>query len=263
MFSESIAERIKKIDREELEAIALMGSYARGEACKYSDIDIVCFLKEGNEGRLPDIEIVDSKYLVISYVTREETDKWFCDPEKATECISGLRQSKVIWDPNGYLSSLKKRAEEFKWDSSLQEKANNYASRELVSWVEEVHKALQGLLFNDIGRMLNGLYGLTYGLFKVVRVQKGILLTSDNSFFKQVIDYFGEESEFAILGKEAFGIDNTLEVRERVISGLKLFDLITDMLVDILNDDDKEAILLVKDEIRRELCNKLEKLMDQ
>ncbi|MCG8643504.1 MAG: nucleotidyltransferase domain-containing protein [Desulfobacterales bacterium] len=253
MFSKAITQRIKEIHKEKLEAIALMGSYARNDANKYSDIDIVCFLKEKVSDQPTEIEVVDSKYIVISFCPKKEVETWFSDPEKVTECIAGLRSSKSIWDPYGFLCDLRRKAIDFKWDTTLQTKANEYASRELVSWIEEVHKALSGLLSDDIGRMLNGLFGLTYGLFKVLRVQSGIFLAGDNSFFQQVIDYFGEKSQLAILSKKAFGIDNALEIRDRVFAGIKLFDHITDLLLDILTDDDKKAILFVKDEIKKAL----------
>ena len=229
-----------------------MGSYARNQAKKFSDIDIVCFLKENIE--TPNqMEIVDKTYIVISFCTPKDVETWFSNPEKVTEHISGLRSAKTIWDPQGFLDDLRKRAISFNWDNTLQIKANEYASKELVYWIEEVHKALSGLLLDDIGKMLNGLFGLTFGLFKVIRVQQGILLTSENSFFQQVIDHFGNESPLTIISKQAFGIDNTLGIRERVLAGLRLFDYITDMLIDILKEDDKKVILFVKDGIKREL----------
>lgn len=253
MFSAEINQRIRDIKRQNLNSIALMGSYARTQAKKFSDIDIVCFLKEHVRKLPTQMEIVDKTYIVISFYTPKDLETWFSNPEKATEYISGLRSAKTIWDPQGFLDDLRKRALSFKWNNTLQIKANEYASKELVSWIEEVHKALSGLLLDDIGRMLNGLFGLTFGIFKVVRVQQGILLTSENSFFQQVIDHFGEESPLAIISKQAFGIDNTLGIRERVVAGLKLFDYVTDMFIDILREDAIEAVLFVKDEIRREL----------
>lgn len=253
MLSNIIMQRINKINRENLEAIALMGSYARNVAKKYSDIDIVCFLKDGIADQPTEIEVVDKKYIVISYCTNKDVETWFSDPEKVTEYVSGLRSAKKVWDPYGFLGDLRERAIQFQWDNTLQLKANEYASKQLVLWIEEVHKALTGLQINDIGRMLNGLFGLTFGLFQVIRVQRGILLSSDNSFFQQVIDHFGDQSYFTLLSKKAFGIGDPLEIRERVLAGIKLFDYITDMLIDILREDDKKAILFVKDEIKREI----------
>lgn len=253
MFSQNISARINRIDKTNLRAIALMGSYARGEAKKYSDIDIVCFLKENVQERPPQIKIIDQKYLVVSFVSFAEVESWFTLPEQAVKCILGLRYAKPIWDPNDCFVELQKRAIEFRWNDSFQLKANMYASKNLLSWVEEVHKALQGVLLRDTGRMLNGLHGLTFGLFHVVSVQRGILLFGDNSFFEQVTSYFGKESEFSQLSREAFGVEVAVELSQRVVAGLRLFCLVVDLLVDVLTEDEKVAVLLVKEEINREL----------
>lgn len=254
MLKKKIIERINKIDKKNIEAIALMGSYARNEAEKYSDIDIVCFVKNIKDyNDKNQIELLMDKYLVISYVDIQEVESWFTEPEKAVSYIYGLRTAKPLWDPNGFLEKIQRRALNFIWDDAMQRKANQYASKELISWIEEVHKALQGLILNDNGRMLNGLHGLTFGLFRVITVQKGILLRSDNSFFEQVLEGFGEGSQFTKLARESFGIGCALNIRERVISGLKLFLIVIDMMMDKFNEQDKKMICLVREEIGNEL----------
>lgn len=253
MYSQKIIARIDAIDKTKLLAIALMGSYARGEAGKYSDIDIVCFSEASAEGQSPLIEVIDEKYLVISFVSSGEVQSWFTQPEKATEYIGGLRFAQPIWDPTGYFAELQKRAFGFVWDESLQQKANIYASKSLFGWLEEVHKALQGLLMGDTGRMLNGLQGLTYGIFNVVRVQRGTMLSGENYFFEEVLNSFGQHSEFARLSRIAFGVGKGVELSERVLAGLQLFCQTVDMLSDSLSEDVKDGIMFVAREVKEEL----------
>lgn len=248
-----INKKIEELKDENIQAIGLMGSYARGEGKKYSDVDIVCFLKSHAEGKESIIEMIDEKYFVTSYVHPNDVDEYFTCPEKATEYIQGLKKVKVLWEQNNYLRRLKERADNFHWNDTLQKQANEYASKQLVGWVEEVHKALQGLISNDNGRMLNGIFGLTYGLFNVIRVQKGIMLEGDNSFYDKVVGYYPPESKFKKLSATAFGLKGSTTFKERVVAGLLLFDEVTDDLIDILENENRDIIITVKKSIKNEL----------
>jgi len=140
------------------------------------------------------------------------------------------------------------KANEFNWTSDIQKKANNIVSKEFVGYIEEVQKAIQGLLINDIGRMLNGLHGLTFGIFNIIRIQKGIILQGENTFFDQIIDYYKEDNYFNDLCRIAFGIDKST-ISERVIAGLKIFDKVTTELFSIICPEDKYMIKFIKNEI--------------
>ena len=122
---------------------------------------------------------------------------------------------------------------------------------ELVEWLEEVQKALQGYLINDEGRMINGLFGLTFGLFNIIRVQKGILVKSDNTFYNQVVNYYGKESKFAELSDKAFGINISLNLSQRVKSGLKLFLYVVEDMEEIFEEKDKEIIMNIKEKVEK------------
>lgn len=255
MINKIIEKKVDGIDKTDIEAIGLMGSYSRGEEKRFSDVDIVCILKGDVNKKSTFIEIIEGKYVVTSYVRLEEMERCFTEPESATEYILGLKQVKILYDTNGTFSNLKQRALNFKWTKELQLKANEIASRELVGWIEEVHKSIQGIISNDTGRMLNGIFGLTHGIFNVVRVQKGILLNGENTFYSKIIDYYGPNSRFAMLSEKAFGICPNSGIRERIVAGLLLFDLVTDDLMSVLRNEDKLPITLAKNEIRVELEN--------
>lgn len=248
--------KIQRIEKSDVEAIGLMGSYSRGEAETYSDVDIVCILKKDANEKQASIEIIDDKYVVTSYVTLANMDNCFIDVKKVTENILGLQQVKILYDPNYIFQDLKERALQFQWTKELQLQANQLVSEQLVGWLEEVHKALQGLLSNHVGKMLNGLFGLTYGMFHVVKVQKGILLNGENSFYSRIIECYGEESRFSKLSEKAFGISNNEGIQDRVVAGLFLFNEITEEFLDVLQEEDKRAIILVKQEIHKELAAK-------
>lgn len=255
MINEILERKINEIDKTNIESMGLMGSYSRGEAKKYSDVDIVCILKKDAGKKSTLIEIIEDKYVVTSFTSIEEMEECFTEPEGATENILGLQQVKILYDPNNTFNNLRLRGMKFQWTKEMQRKADEIAGRWMVGLIEEVHKALQGLLSNDVGRMLNGLFGLTHGLFNVVRVQKGILLNGENSFYNRIVGHDGVDSRFAMFSEKAFGIGESSGIRERTAAGLLLFDEVSDELMNVMREEDKQAVILAKEEIHRELGN--------
>ena len=218
-----------------VKAIVLMGSFARGDAGHFSDVDLVRFLApdapEDTEARS---FIIDDRLVVVSNVLRSQVEGWFTNPVSATECIAGIRTAKPLWDPDDLFSPIQRRAHAFVWDTDMQSKANAFAGEQMVGWVEEVYKGLEGIRRNDIGRMLNARFGLSFGIVKVVRVYLGILIDGDNTFYTQILERLGNDSEWARLCRAAFAIEPRegvpLPLTEQVLAGLRLYVLTADLI---------------------------------
>ncbi|MDP7146017.1 MAG: nucleotidyltransferase domain-containing protein [Pseudomonadales bacterium] len=223
-------------------SIVLMGSHARGDFGLYSDIDIVRFWQEMPEEHELVTYLIDSHFVVVSNVSTNQVEDWFLSPEMATEFIKGVMQSKVLWDRDGYFAAIKKRADCFVWDDGMQARADALVSSMVVGWIEEVQKALQGLRGNDPGRLLNGKHGLTWGLLKVMRIHKGLLLTGDNGAYPEMLACMGEDSEWSSLCRNAFGVEGETSLYAEIEAGLKLYALTAELLSGRLNTKDKELI---------------------
>jgi len=218
-----------------VQAIVLVGSFARGEAGHFSDVDLVRFLApDSPEDAEARSFIIDDRLVVVSNVLRSQVEEWFTNPVSATECIAGIRAAKPLWDPEDLFSPIQRRAHAFVWDTDMQSKANAFAGEKMVGWVEEVHKGLEGLRRNDIGRMLNARFGLSFGMMKVVRVYLGILIDGDNTFYAQTLERLGNDSEWARLCRASFGIEHRegapLPLPEQVLAGLQLYILTADLI---------------------------------
>ena len=233
-------------------AIILMGSYARGDAGPFSDVDLVRF--KSNEEEIPGsgTHLIDGFFVVVSDVSPSQVDTWFTNPEEATECIAGLRTARPLWDPEGYFKAIQKRASEFVWNSSLQDKANAYAGSQMVGWIEEVQKGLEGLRRGDEGRMLNAKHGFTWGMTRIMRVYRGVLISGDNASYTEVAQSMGTDSEWAVLSRRAFGLE-PIPLAEQIRAGLRLYALTFEMLADNLRPEDKELIAEAVKRIRDEL----------
>ncbi len=247
-------------------AFALLGSFARGDAGAFSDVDVVRFVNDdkhdaeaqsfligGEECRPtggeppPLLSIPLHRLVVRSTITPSQVESWFTEPGQALGIIDGLRRGKELWDPDQVFASIQQRAHRFEWTPEHQEKADQLAGKELVGWIEEAHKGLEGLRRNDTGRLLNARFGLSWGLSWVMRLHKGVLTTSDNSFYDDVINAVGPESRWAWLLRRAFGTVNqgdggSPSLRAEVQSGLLLYCETFELLKDALPRQDYALI---------------------
>ena len=216
-------------------AIALFGSHARGDAGPNSDIDLIRFV-ESDIANPPDggSHLIDDTLVVVSNYTPATVASWFSEPTEAVQAIAGLRQAQSLWDPTGHFAQLQQRAHTFTWNDELQAKADHWASEQMVGWIEEVHKGLEGLLRRDDGRMLNASFGLSWGLVGVVKVQRGVLVYSDNRFLDQVMESVGQTSRWSRLCQVSFGLTEEgmppPSLRERVVAGLWLYVATAELL---------------------------------
>ena len=245
MRYEELVERFRKPG---VLALALMGSQARGDAGPFSDIDLVRFVEQAATPPGEGSHAVDEALVVVSDVRPADVDGWLTDPLRATECVAGLRTARALWDPQDWFQGVQERARMFVWDRRMQARADLYASREMAGWVEEVHKGLEGLRRGDVGRLLSAHFGLSWGLAKVVRVQRGVLLSGDNAFLDQLLEALGPESRWARLCRCSFGLaepgDDAPSLEERVRCGLELFVATAGMLDEALTPEDRPVVEL-------------------
>jgi hypothetical protein len=247
-----------------IKAIAFTGSYARGESGPFSDIDLLRLVEDPPCDQVTDsgTYLIDEKLVVVSNVTPVQVEEWFTRPETAVNVIIGIRNSRLLIDRDGAFAAIQAKANTFEWDAAMQQKATVWASKQMVGWIEEVHKGLEGLRRHDIGRMLNSRFGCSWGLSKLMQVQRGILISGDNAFYDEVAQAVGIESEWVKLRRIAFGIEDTNgtapSLHEQVLAGLRLYVLTAELLQD--NFEPKEALLVNRtvELIKKTLSNHIE-----
>lgn len=245
-------------DSPSVNAIVLMGSHARGDAGPYSDVDLVRFVtEEAAELAGAGSHLIDGVLVMVSNVTPSQVERWFTEPEQATNTIAGLRTARPLLDRDATFAAIQARAQAFVWDAELQRKADLWASEQMVGWIEEVHKGLEGLRRRDPGRLLNASFGLSWGLSSVVKVQRGLLLSGDNGFFAEGANAVGPESLWSQLRAVAFGVaevhSHPPSLQERVVAGLHLYTLTAELVSPALQPEHIPLIVETVSLINREL----------
>ncbi len=238
-----------QFDTQEIVSIALMGSFARNDAGTFSDVDIVRFHWRNDTRQVESTtHFIRGDLVVVSDVVPSQIEGWFTDPEQATTYIAGIRNARTLRDEEGYFRAIQDRAHQFVWDEAMQQKANAYASSQMVGWIEEVHKGLEGLRRCDDGRLINARHGLSWGLTDVMRVQKGILISGDNSSYLAVTAALGERSEWVRLSRKSFAIDGDVSLAGQVRAGLRLYVLTAEQLTEIFKP---EELTLIEETVKR------------
>ena len=241
------------------QAVALLGSYARGDAGPFSDVDFLFLLPAGAQKPKHTNFLLDERLVTVNAVTPEQMDGWFTEPEQAVNVVAALREAIPLQDEDRLFAQVQSRARSFAWTAEMQAKADRYASHQMVGWIEETHKGLEGLRRNDVGRLLNARFGLSWGLAGLMRVQRGILGNSDNSFYDDVRRGLGEESRWSRLLAAAFGVTesdgNLISLHESVIAGLQLYCETAHLLVYALQPDDRPLIDATVARIETTICH--------
>ncbi len=256
-LSEILASLSTLADRPDVLALVLMGSYARGDAGAYSDVDLVRFVHTSTATESETL-LLDGTLVVISTATEQSVDGWFSEPSEAVETIFGLQTARALIDRGGFFAAVQARAQAFVWDDQLQHKADVWASKELVGLIEEVHKGLNGLVSGDRGRLLNARFGLSWLLSGVIKVQRGVLLRGDNGIYHDLAAVMGADSRWTHLRRAAWGIEDSdghvPALRDQVVAGLQLYIETVRLVKGALQPQDAPKIRATVALIRRVLA---------
>lgn len=217
------AELIQLADAPDVIGIGLTGSYARGTETPYSDLDLVRFVREMPESGTYQLRVVDGKLVSLSTTTIERKRADLSTPSEAIWAVQALRQMQIIKDSEGALAALQQEAFMFEW-TLLQEQANQHASDELFGLAEEAHKLMTGLHQDNEVVYTYAAMLLTMFLPRIVAVQRGLLLVSENEYFSAVGEAVGRDSAWTRAHRTAAGFDQPApDNHRRALAALELY----------------------------------------
>jgi hypothetical protein len=241
-------ELVNEFTDSETVGFLLTGSYARGDAGPFSDVDLMKFVR-----RLPQapsrrdlVRLVNERLVSVKVATVTEKLDELARPEKAIWAVPGLRQAIVLSDENEQLYALKHRAESFEW-ASLQPAAEAYASNEVAGYAEEVHKLLNASTGSDSAAEY-AILGLLLGLTRVVAVKLGIMIESENVYFGMVRKAMGDRSNWSLQHKR---ITEGGRLADRISAALLLYLATADLIDDVSSrGDDLNVVIGTKRQIK-------------
>jgi hypothetical protein len=249
-----------RFDAPAVRAIVLVGSFARGDMNELSDVDLLRFCDGGIEADGDGSHLVEGRLVTVSSISPQAVEDSFTLPERASGSIAGLRTARALIDRGGHFAAIQARARAFVWDAEMQKRADVWAGEQMVGWIEEVHKGLEGARSGGIGRMLNARFGLSWGLSRVIQVQRGVLVESDNTFFEQIEAAVGPHGAWARLRRAAFAIEPgggraPPTLREQVTAGLRLYVETARLLEDALTEEARPLVEATVARIQLNLTN--------
>jgi predicted nucleotidyltransferase len=216
---------VAELDGENVTGIGITGSHARGTPTPFSDVNVLRFVQDApapeEAYRLFQRQdhLISLKTTTIAAKRAELTR-----PEDLIWAVPGIRQMRVLLDKRGELARLKRDVDPFNW-RLFQPAADAYASRELLGFAEEAHKVMSGLFLNDEPAMLYATYGLVLGLARIMAVQRGLFIESENRYFEQVANLFEPGADWPRCFRSAAGLDNSLNGQPLTVTMRAFFAL--------------------------------------
>lgn len=241
-----LSKLVEELDSDDVTAIILHGSYARGDAAPYSDVDLVRLLRDAANCSPQKQYFYRDEYLV-SVGTRTITQyrERLTIPEQAIFAIQGIREARILVDKEGAFSAFQQEAKAFSWEL-LQQAANDYASSTLMLHTEYVLKIMRALLLSDEVALLEMALDLVSALIDAIAVQRGVFVVSGNTYFHQVYEAVGRDSNWTRYHMRAAGVDSEVmpitSIEERGIAALHLYRETVQLLRPYLNPIHCEVI---------------------
>ena len=99
---------LKKVDSPNVVGVGIVGSYARGEESKYSDVDFDIFVDKMPEDQYDRYTLRhwDDKLVSLKYTLLADERSALTNPRRAIWAVPGLTGMNIILDKNGALKDL-------------------------------------------------------------------------------------------------------------------------------------------------------------
>ena len=240
-FIQSILE---KIDSPDVIGVGIVGSYARGQEAKHSDVDVDIFVSKlpENEYDRYTLRYWDGKLVSLKYTFLDSELDALSNPRRAIWAVPGLQSMKIVLDKDGSLAELQRMALKFDW-SLLQPSADEFAAQEIMGNAEEVHKILNGLARGHESTVLYATWGLVKNMLEAVAVQRGIMMVSENRYFDLIQSAVGHDTKWVSAFRTAWGLDYaSSQYQTRGTAALKLYRLTAAMFDGLIPEKHREVV---------------------
>jgi hypothetical protein len=235
---------LDKIDSPDVIGVGIVGSYARGQESKYSDVDVDIFVRKPPENPYDryTLRYWDNKLVSLKYTLLGEERSALRDPRRAIWAVPGLRGMRILLEKDSSMAELQKAAQDFDW-SALQPAADEYAAEQIMGNAEEVHKVLNGLMRQHESTVLYASWGLVKNMLEAVAVQRGIMILSENRYFDLIQGSVGRDSGWTRAFRTAWGLDTgASNYPSRGAASLRLYGLSAAMFDELIPEKHRDVV---------------------
>lgn len=228
------------MDGPDVTGIVLGGSFARGTATTSSDVDLAPFYRA--DAPLPPKRLFWRNNWLVS-VSPKTVEGWrlqMSRPEAAIHLVPSAARLHILLDKDGSLATLVAEARAFRWEP-LQPAADAFAGHMLMLLAEHALKAFGALTRADEAAVAYSLGELLHNLPWIVATQRGTLIESGNTYFRQVQEAVGIESDWSRAHQAALGMHGE-SLRERGVAALQLYAATAQLIADVLKPEEREVV---------------------
>ncbi|MBI9032185.1 nucleotidyltransferase domain-containing protein [bacterium] len=231
---------------EQVIAIGVTGSYANNSYKNISDVDIVCVTTNMS---LSEEIIIRDKYYVINIINQDYLSNLFNQTSLHVSEIVGFSYMVTIYEKEkGFLDKFINNAKDIVKNLEYERTS---AQDEFISWLEEVQKAITGYKSNNVNKMLQGIHGLTFGMFNTLKYYFNIILIFDNEYFDKIISYNNFTKNLLNTSLLAFGLIEVSGIKERIENGFILFKAVSTLIYKRLSKTEQKYLDLLISEIEK------------
>ena len=191
---------------ENTEAIGLGGSFARGTASQYSDVDIAHFVYSLPDRARKHYTYRDGRMVNFAMKSIPAEREALYRPERAIFLVPGFRDIQILLDKHGTLTAFIQEVQAFSWEP-LQSSANAYASNAMMIETEFAYKILTALHQENKEALAYETMNLLMALTEIMAVQNGVLIQTNSTYFQQVHQSAGDDSAWTRYHRIAAGIN--------------------------------------------------------
>ena len=238
---------VSQLDDENTVGITMAGSIAHGEGDRFSDVDILHYVRVVPENKVEanSLRFLEGFLVSIHTSTLEDEAASLRRPHRAIWVVPGLQQARILLDKDGSVARLIESARTFRW-LDIQPAADAMASWQLCGLAEEVHKILSGLKACDESKTIYAVSSLLFDLVETLLFQRGILVPTENAYFDLAQKTAGRNSDWTRQLRLATALDplpsdSPMYVTHGV-AALNLYRLTADLLADILRPEEAAVI---------------------
>lgn len=166
-------------------AVVLGGSHVRGEATAWSDVDVLHLVTDISSGSEKTYQFTSGHLVSIATRTLTWYQTMLTRPEQAIFLVPALREVRILFDPQGQFHTFQRMLQAFDW-TSLQSRANHFASQSVINSAEAVHELLSAQVRKDNLTAFATAMALFFDLTLAVAVQRGCFIKGNRPYLAQV-----------------------------------------------------------------------------